>query len=44
MGLVSNISPERGKLAKPKLVILNHIPEYSSTQAILKSAGFDFKN
>ena len=37
MGLVSNISPERGKLATPKLVILNHIPEYNSTQAILKS-------
>ncbi len=44
MGLVLNISPEREKLATPKLVILNHIPEYSSTQEILKSAGFGFKN
>ena len=44
MGLVSYISPDRGKLFAPKLVIVNHIREYNSTQAILKSAGFDFKN
>ena len=43
MALISNISCDRGKQPPSKLDVLNHITEYKSTIAILKSLGFYFK-
>ena len=43
MCLQSNISPEGGKLRPSKLEVLNHLPRYKSTIAIVKTVGIDFK-